>query len=356
VPERSTHSGWQSIATASACNMQVCKNCGTDCTPFWRKDQADQLPLCNACGLYAKKNGSMRPPSLWKQDKQQSQLPTFDAAMQPVAPVVAASVHPVGLQNGQPPFRAAWGGAPMPPQMPGFSGMPHTFIGPLPGPSAAELLQSAGPVDEDIPPPVPTVPAGPLAGYSGASGRSTGSPATIITPSSLPPLPPLASVPPPPPAPVAAPRPPPPAVPAESQPHRSIVMQVSASLARTQPPDGANAPQLLMAGEASSIAATDELGEEFEQAAAAIGTDSDDDVVGHLVGDDDRATSPPAINELERAATAPIGSGHPLLGAREEASRCVSDDLGGGPDVSRNRRHSAFPETRSRRSLATCEV
>jgi GATA zinc finger len=46
----------------------VCKNCGTDCTPFWRKDKHDQQPLCNACGLYAAKNGSMRPASLWKQD------------------------------------------------------------------------------------------------------------------------------------------------------------------------------------------------------------------------------------------------------------------------------------------------
>jgi GATA zinc finger len=55
--------------------LQVCKNCGTDCTPFWRKDKNDQLPLCNACGLYAAKNGSMRPASLWKQEDGLSSAP-----------------------------------------------------------------------------------------------------------------------------------------------------------------------------------------------------------------------------------------------------------------------------------------
>lgn len=40
---------------------QVCKNCGTTSTPFWRKDKADGKPLCNACGLYASKNDAPRP-------------------------------------------------------------------------------------------------------------------------------------------------------------------------------------------------------------------------------------------------------------------------------------------------------
>lgn len=40
---------------------QVCKNCGTQSTPFWRKDKADGKPLCNACGLYFSKNESHRP-------------------------------------------------------------------------------------------------------------------------------------------------------------------------------------------------------------------------------------------------------------------------------------------------------
>lgn len=50
-------------------DQKVCKNCGTDSTPFWRKDKADGQPLCNACGLYAAKNGAMRPAALFKQDR-----------------------------------------------------------------------------------------------------------------------------------------------------------------------------------------------------------------------------------------------------------------------------------------------
>jgi hypothetical protein len=49
---------------------QVCKNCGTKSTPFWRKDKNDGLPLCNACGLYFSKNDAPRPKILWKQDEQ----------------------------------------------------------------------------------------------------------------------------------------------------------------------------------------------------------------------------------------------------------------------------------------------
>ena len=40
---------------------QVCSNCQTSCTPFWRKDRHDGSPLCNACGLYYAKNESHRP-------------------------------------------------------------------------------------------------------------------------------------------------------------------------------------------------------------------------------------------------------------------------------------------------------
>ena len=48
---------------------QVCKNCGTKSTPFWRKDKNDGKPLCNACGLYFSKNDAPRPKILWKQDE-----------------------------------------------------------------------------------------------------------------------------------------------------------------------------------------------------------------------------------------------------------------------------------------------
>lgn len=40
-----------------------CTNCDTTNTPLWRKD-ADRRPLCNACGLFLKLHGVMRPLSL----------------------------------------------------------------------------------------------------------------------------------------------------------------------------------------------------------------------------------------------------------------------------------------------------
>ncbi|KAH7582328.1 GATA-type zinc finger domain profile [Nakaseomyces glabratus] len=41
----------------------ICTNCGTTNTPLWRKD-IDRKPLCNACGLFFKLHGVMRPLSL----------------------------------------------------------------------------------------------------------------------------------------------------------------------------------------------------------------------------------------------------------------------------------------------------
>jgi len=40
---------------------QVCTNCQTTTTPLWRKNPAGQ-PWCNACGLYYKIHGLIRPP------------------------------------------------------------------------------------------------------------------------------------------------------------------------------------------------------------------------------------------------------------------------------------------------------
>jgi hypothetical protein len=41
----------------------ACRNCTTQVTPLWRRD-AEGEPLCNACGLFLKLHGVMRPMSL----------------------------------------------------------------------------------------------------------------------------------------------------------------------------------------------------------------------------------------------------------------------------------------------------
>lgn len=50
-------------AAASAAAPPTCKNCSTTNTPLWRRDPQGN-PLCNACGLFLKLHGVMRPLSL----------------------------------------------------------------------------------------------------------------------------------------------------------------------------------------------------------------------------------------------------------------------------------------------------
>ncbi|KAI8814832.1 hypothetical protein BJ742DRAFT_668071, partial [Cladochytrium replicatum] len=40
-----------------------CSNCGTTNTPLWRRNVSGE-PLCNACGLFYKLHGVMRPVSM----------------------------------------------------------------------------------------------------------------------------------------------------------------------------------------------------------------------------------------------------------------------------------------------------
>ncbi|KAI9502397.1 hypothetical protein BX070DRAFT_227256 [Coemansia spiralis] len=52
----------------------TCVNCGTTKTPLWRRDPRNQ-PICNACGLYLKSYGKMRPLSLKRAQRHTEQAP-----------------------------------------------------------------------------------------------------------------------------------------------------------------------------------------------------------------------------------------------------------------------------------------
>lgn len=52
-------------STTNAASSPTCTNCQTQTTPLWRRDSKGQ-PLCNACGLFLKLHGVVRPLSLKK--------------------------------------------------------------------------------------------------------------------------------------------------------------------------------------------------------------------------------------------------------------------------------------------------
>ncbi|KAJ1932818.1 GATA type transcriptional activator of nitrogen-regulated proteins, partial [Kickxella alabastrina] len=63
----------------------TCVNCGTTRTPLWRRDPRNR-PICNKCGLYLKSYGKMRPLSLKRALKHNS-----DPINTPVSVAAAAS-------------------------------------------------------------------------------------------------------------------------------------------------------------------------------------------------------------------------------------------------------------------------
>ena len=66
VPNAKTTTTTQSngsITTKQNMTTPTCKNCKTQTTPLWRRDETGQV-LCNACGLFLKLHGRPRPISL----------------------------------------------------------------------------------------------------------------------------------------------------------------------------------------------------------------------------------------------------------------------------------------------------
>jgi GATA-binding protein len=58
-----THINNGTTTTKTNITSPVCKNCKTQTTPLWRRDETGQV-LCNACGLFLKLHGRPRPISL----------------------------------------------------------------------------------------------------------------------------------------------------------------------------------------------------------------------------------------------------------------------------------------------------
>lgn len=58
-----THVNNGTTTTKTNITSPVCRNCKTQTTPLWRRDETGQV-LCNACGLFLKLHGVVRPLSL----------------------------------------------------------------------------------------------------------------------------------------------------------------------------------------------------------------------------------------------------------------------------------------------------
>ncbi|EGW34376.1 uncharacterized protein SPAPADRAFT_134610, partial [Spathaspora passalidarum NRRL Y-27907] len=58
-----THVNNGTTTTKTNISSPVCRNCKTQTTPLWRRDETGQV-LCNACGLFLKLHGRPRPISL----------------------------------------------------------------------------------------------------------------------------------------------------------------------------------------------------------------------------------------------------------------------------------------------------
>ncbi|WVQ72606.1 hypothetical protein IAR50_002164 [Cryptococcus sp. DSM 104548] len=95
-------------------NPTMCTNCQTTNTPLWRRDPEGQ-PLCNACGLFYKLHGVVRPLSLKtdvikKRNRANQGKETGPGRKNSVAPSKSVSARPKASSPGAATSSAAGGG------------------------------------------------------------------------------------------------------------------------------------------------------------------------------------------------------------------------------------------------------
>lgn len=93
--KKSSRSDAQSMANADP--PTVCSNCTTTKTPLWRRDPEGK-PLCNACGLFLKLHGTIRPATMKNENiKRRNRQKDGGAA---AAAAAAAKAAGVGANGG----------------------------------------------------------------------------------------------------------------------------------------------------------------------------------------------------------------------------------------------------------------
>lgn len=102
-PNAKTTTQMQNGTTTTKTNISspVCRNCKTQTTPLWRRDETGQV-LCNACGLFLKLHGRPRPISL-KTDtiklRNRIKQPNFSKLLGPNTPELKSKDAKVALKK-----------------------------------------------------------------------------------------------------------------------------------------------------------------------------------------------------------------------------------------------------------------